>query len=75
MTEAEAADAVRDAGLPGWRASIRYIGTIGRHVAVLTSPNYDPVKQTGFIKSATGRDAPDAFARVLEAAQGARPRH
>lgn len=71
MTEADYKDAVRDAGLPGWKASIRFVHNIGRYVAVLTSPDYDPVRNTGFMKAATGRDAAAAFAGVLEVAQGA----
>ena len=70
MTEEDCADAARVAGLPGWKASLCWAAGIGRYVAVLTSPEYNPVRHTGIIKVATGRDRADAFARVLEAALG-----
>lgn len=70
MTQDDADDVTRAAGLPGWKAHVRYAQGVGRYVAVITSPDYNPVRRTGIIKAATGRDIPDAFARALEAVRG-----
>ncbi|WP_312782052.1 hypothetical protein [Brevundimonas sp.] len=72
MTAAEVTQAARDHGLPGWKAGVHAHPEIaGRRVAVLTSPDYNPVTGAGRMIAAAGRDDADAFARALERARGA----
>jgi len=69
-TAEEATGAVRDAGLPGWKcALLRHPESVGV-VAVLTSPDFNPVTQTGRMVTRRGRDAADAFAQAVAAAKG-----
>lgn len=69
LTDEDHTQTARDAGLTGWRATVRPTSTGGR-VVILHSPDYNPVKQTGRMVAACGRDTPDAFASALEAARG-----
>lgn len=71
MTAADVTQAVRDHGLPGWKASLHaHPEVTGRRVAVLASPDYNPVTGAGRMIAAYGRDDADAFARALEKARG-----
>lgn len=70
LSAEEISGACRDAGLPGWRAVIRKAET-GDYVCALRTPDYCVVRQTGRIVIRYGRDAPDAFARAVTAAQRA----
>lgn len=69
-TRQEAAHACRDAGLPGWKAAIKRMDESRDVVAVLTSPDFNPLTQTGRMITRRGRDAAEAFARAVEAAKG-----
>lgn len=68
LSPEEISDACRDAGLPGWRAVIRK-GETGDFICALRTPDYDVARQTGRMVIRYGRNAPDAFARAVTAAQ------
>ncbi len=72
MSDADLTQTVRDHGLTGWKAGVHAHPEVnGRRVAVLTSPDYNPVTGAGRLITAHGRDDADAFARALERARGA----
>lgn len=69
-TAEEATGAARDAGLPGWKCALhRHPESVGV-VAVLTSPDFNPLTKTGRMVTRRGRDAADAFAQAVAAAKG-----
>ncbi|EDX81267.1 hypothetical protein BBAL3_2424 [Brevundimonas sp. BAL3] len=70
MTDDQVTSAVRDAGFVGWKGVLRRHPEAAGFVAILTSPDYDPVRRRGLIHVARGRDEADAFALALERAQG-----
>lgn len=68
LSPVEISNACRDAGLPGWRAVMRK-GETGDFICALRTPDYCVVRRTGRMVIRYGRDAPDAFARAVTAAQ------
>lgn len=71
MSDEDHTAAARDAGLTGWKASVHRHPEAAGFVAVLTSPDFNPLTRAGRMVSARGRDQADAFAAVLEKARGA----
>lgn len=70
MTEDDHTRAVRDAGLTGWKATVHRHPEAAGYVAVLSSPDFNPVTRAGRMIAARGREVPDAFAAALEKARG-----
>lgn len=69
MSQSEALD---NAGLTGWKVSFHSHAEVnGRRACVLTSPDYNPVKQTGRMIVRTATSDAEAFALSLKTAKEA----
>lgn len=62
---------VQNAGLDGWKAAVRPNPAGGGHVAVLTSPDFDPIKGCGRMVTAPAAWATRAVFDAIALARGA----